>query len=66
VIARRRLVLPTPFPASVEIEKPEQIVNVVLLPDFLELWIGDATDRVHDRRRYSREGARWVESVIVP
>ena len=54
------------FPADGDIEKPEQIVNVVLLPDFLELWIGDAVDRVHDRRRYIREGGRWMESVIVP
>jgi pyridoxamine 5'-phosphate oxidase len=66
VLLEERARLMTRFPADVDIEKPEQIINVVLLPDFLELWIGDATDRVHDRRRYTRDGAVWVESVIVP
>jgi len=54
------------FPAEQEIEKPDQVVNLVLVPDFLELWIGDATDRLHDRRRYTREGAAWREEVLVP
>lgn len=54
------------FPADRPIEKPAEIVNVVLLPDFLELWIGDAADRMHDRRRYTRTGGGWLEDVIVP
>jgi pyridoxamine 5'-phosphate oxidase len=54
------------FPSDQEIEKPEQVVNLVLVPDFVELWIGDATDRMHDRRRYTREGDAWREEVLVP
>jgi pyridoxamine 5'-phosphate oxidase len=54
------------FPADRVIEKPAEIVNLVLLPDFLELWIGDATDRLHDRRRYTRRGSDWLEEVVVP
>jgi pyridoxamine 5'-phosphate oxidase len=54
------------FPSDREIEKPAEVVNLVLLPDFLELWIGDATDRMHDRRRYTRQGADWREEVLVP
>jgi pyridoxine/pyridoxamine 5'-phosphate oxidase len=54
------------FPADREIEKPAEVVNLVLLPDFLELWIGDAADRMHDRRRYTRRGSDWIEEVLVP
>ena len=53
-------------PADAAIEKPAEIVNLVLLPDFLELWIGDATDRMHDRRRYTRQGQTWIEEFLVP
>jgi pyridoxamine 5'-phosphate oxidase len=54
------------FPCDAAIEKPAEIVNLVLLPDYLELWIGDATDRLHDRRQYTRHGDSWVEEVVVP
>jgi pyridoxamine 5'-phosphate oxidase len=54
------------FPSDRDIEKPAEVVNLVLLPDFLELWIGDATDRMHDRRRYTREGRDWIEEFLVP
>jgi pyridoxamine 5'-phosphate oxidase len=54
------------FPSDQTIVKPAEVVNLVLVPDFLELWIGDATDRMHDRRRYTREGADWLEEVLVP
>jgi pyridoxamine 5'-phosphate oxidase len=54
------------FPSDRAIEKPAEIVNLVLLPDFLELWIGDATDRMHDRRRYTRQGDDWLEEILVP
>jgi pyridoxine/pyridoxamine 5'-phosphate oxidase len=54
------------FPSDRAIEKPDEVVNLVLLPDFLELWIGDATDRMHDRRRYTRQGDGWFEEVLVP
>jgi pyridoxamine 5'-phosphate oxidase len=54
------------LPPDQDIEKPDEVVNLVLLPDFLELWIGDATDRMHDRRRYTREGGAWLEEVLVP
>jgi len=54
------------FPADGAVEKPDRVVNLVLLPDFLELWIGDATDRMHDRRRYTRRGGGWLEEILVP
>ncbi len=54
------------FPSDRPIEKPAEVVNLVLLPDFLELWIGDATDRIHDRRQYTRQGDGWLEENIVP
>jgi pyridoxamine 5'-phosphate oxidase len=54
------------FPSNRAIEKPSEVVNLVLVPDFLELWIGDATDRMHDRRRYTRKGDDWLEEVLVP
>jgi pyridoxamine 5'-phosphate oxidase len=54
------------FPSDRAIEKPAEVVNLVLLPDFLELWIGDATDRMHDRRCYTRQGQAWIEEILVP
>jgi len=54
------------FPSAQAIEKPAEVVNLVLVPDFLELWIGDATDRMHDRRRYTRQGGDWLEEILVP
>jgi len=54
------------FPSDGDIEKPAEVVNIVLVPDFLELWIGDASDRVHDRRRYTRRADGWLEEVLVP
>jgi len=54
------------FPSDQAIEKPAEVANLVLLPDFLELWIGDATDRMHDRRRYTRKGSGWLEEILVP
>jgi pyridoxamine 5'-phosphate oxidase len=54
------------YPSDGPIGKPAEIVNLLLLPDFLELWIGDATDRMHDRRRYTRQGQTWIEEFLVP
>ena len=54
------------FPSNQAIEKPAEVVNLCLLPDFIELWIGDASDRMHDRRRYTRMGDAWREEFVVP
>lgn len=54
------------FPTDRVIAKPDDIVNLILLPDSIELWIGDATDRMHDRRRYTRSGSEWREEIVVP
>jgi len=54
------------FPSDQAIGKPAEVVNLVLLPNFLELWIGDATDRMHDRRRYTRQRDTWLEEILVP
>ncbi len=53
------------FPAAQAIEKPAEVVNLVLMPSFLELWVGDATDRMHDRRRYTRQGANYLDEILV-
>ena len=66
VLLRELADLRQQFPADQAIEKPAEVVNLVLLPDFLELWIGDATDRMHDRRRYTRRGDDWLEEILVP
>jgi len=66
VLLRELAELRLRFPADQAIEKPAEVVNLVLLPDFLELWIGDATDRMHDRRRYTRRGDDWLEEILVP
>jgi pyridoxamine 5'-phosphate oxidase len=66
VLLRELAELRRRFPSDRAIEKPAEVVNLVLVPDFLELWIGDATDRMHDRRRYTREGGDWLEEVLVP
>ena len=66
VLLRELAELRRRFPADRTIEKPAEVVNLVLLPDFLELWVGDATDRMHDRRRYTRQGDDWLEEILVP
>ena len=65
VMLRELAELRREHPADGPIEKPAEVVNLVLLPDFLEFWIGDATDRMHDRRRYTREGQTWIEEFLV-
>lgn len=54
------------FPADRPVEKPAEIVNLVLVVNFVELWIGDATDRVHDRRRFTLREQNWQEEILVP
>jgi pyridoxamine 5'-phosphate oxidase len=54
------------FPVDRPIAKPAEIVNLVLVPEFVELWIGDAADRMHDRRRYTLTGDDWREEILVP
>jgi len=66
VLLRELAELRRRFPSDQAIEKPAEVVNLVLVPDFLELWIGDATDRIHDRRRYTRRGDDWLEEILVP
>ena len=66
VLLRELAELQQRFPAARAIEKPAEVVNLVLMPNFLELWIGDATDRMHDRRRYTRQGDDWLEEILVP
>jgi pyridoxamine 5'-phosphate oxidase len=66
VLLRELADLQRRFPSDRAIEKPPEVVNLVLLPDFLELWIGDATDRMHDRRRYTRQADDWLEEILVP
>lgn len=66
LLLRELAVLRGRYPPHAVIAKPDAVLNLVLLPDYIELWIGDATDRIHDRRRYTRAGSDWHEEIVVP
>lgn len=52
-----------PTPDSVP--RPALLRGVYLVPERIEVWRG-APDRLHDRRRFRREGEAWHEEVLVP
>jgi len=52
-----------PTPDSVP--RPELLRGVYLVPDRIEAWRG-SPDRLHDRRRFVREGSGWREDTLVP
>ena len=52
-------------PAADLVPRPALLRGVYLVPERIEAWRG-SPDRLHDRRRYSRQGALWVEEVLVP
>jgi pyridoxamine 5'-phosphate oxidase len=53
------------YPTSEDVPRPELLRGVHLVPDRIEAWRG-APDRLHDRRRFAREGAGWREETLVP
>jgi len=44
---------------------PAVLRGVYLVPERIEAWRG-SPDRLHDRHRYRRDGAGWVEEILVP
>jgi pyridoxamine 5'-phosphate oxidase len=52
-------------PTPDAVPRPDLLRGVYLVPARIEIWRGSA-DRLHDRRRFSREGDGWREEVLVP
>ena len=53
------------YPTSEMVPRPELLRGVYLVPDRIEAWRG-SPDRLHDRRRFTREGTAWREETLVP
>ena len=52
-------------PSPEAVPRPELLRGVYLVPERIEAWRG-APDRLHDRRRFTREGSGWREETLVP
>jgi pyridoxamine 5'-phosphate oxidase len=52
-------------PTPEAVPRPELLRGVYLVPERIEAWRG-APDRLHDRRRFERNGADWREETLVP
>jgi pyridoxamine 5'-phosphate oxidase len=52
-------------PTPEAVPRPGLLRGVYLVPERIEIWQG-APDRLHDRRRFRREGDGWREEVLVP
>jgi len=53
------------YPTSEAVPRPELLRGVYLVPDRIEAWRG-SPDRLHDRRRFIREGGGWREETLIP
>jgi pyridoxamine 5'-phosphate oxidase len=53
------------YPTPEAVPRPELLRGVYLVPERIEAWRG-SPDRLHDRRRFIREGGRWREETLVP
>ena len=53
------------YPSPESVPRPELLRGVYLVPERIEMWRG-SPDRLHDRRRFAREGAGWREETLVP
>jgi pyridoxamine 5'-phosphate oxidase len=53
------------YPSPEAVPRPELLRGVYLVPERIEAWRG-APDRLHDRRRFAREGSGWREETLVP
>jgi pyridoxamine 5'-phosphate oxidase len=52
-------------PEPEAVPRPPGLRGVHLVPERVEAWRG-SPDRLHDRRLYTRHGASWLETVLVP
>jgi pyridoxamine 5'-phosphate oxidase len=53
------------YPTPQSVPRPDLLRGVHLVPDRIEMWRG-SPDRLHDRRRYLRDGPGWREETLVP
>ena len=53
------------YPSPEAVPRPELLRGVYLVPERIEAWRG-SPDRLHDRRRFAREGGEWREETLVP
>jgi pyridoxamine 5'-phosphate oxidase len=52
-------------PTPDAVPRPGILRGVYLVPERVEIWRG-APDRLHDRRRFVRDGEGWREETLVP
>ncbi|MEW4449577.1 pyridoxamine 5'-phosphate oxidase [Qipengyuania sp. JC766] len=48
-----------------EVERPAYWTGFRLVPEAFEFWL-DRTNRLHDRRRFLRDGAGWADTLLYP
>ncbi len=48
-----------------EVPRPPHWTGFRLTPQRIEFWI-DRANRLHERRRFQRDGARWTSSLLYP
>jgi len=53
------------YPSPEAVPRPELLRGMYLVPERIEVWRG-SPDRLHDRRRFARDGAGWREETLVP
>lgn len=51
--------------AGREIERPSHWLGYRLIPEALEFW-HDRPHRLHERRRFTRDGASWTSTLLYP
>src|SRR5262245_16290654 len=53
------------YPPPEAVPRPELLEGVYVVPERIEVWRG-SPDRLHDRRRFTLDGAGWREETLVP
>lgn len=53
------------FPGEVPVPPPEEWGGYILAPERIEFWQG-RTNRLHDRLRYRKDGAKWLIERLAP
>jgi pyridoxamine 5'-phosphate oxidase len=53
------------YPSPETVPRPDLLQGLYLIPERIEAWRG-SPDRLHDRRRFARDGAGWREETLVP
>jgi pyridoxamine 5'-phosphate oxidase len=48
-----------------EIPRPPHWTGFRLVPEAIEFWI-DRANRLHERRRFTREGEGWTSTLLYP